>query len=40
MYRNGVSHIAITISIIVVVVAIDIITDIGNIPINANVLKK
>ena len=39
-YKNGVSQTAITISIIVVVVAIDIITGKLNIPINASVLKK
>jgi hypothetical protein len=39
-YKNGVSHKAIIISIIVVVVAIEIITDIGKIPIKAKVLKK
>lgn len=40
MYKNGVSHKAIIISIIDVVVAIEIITGILNIPMNANVLKK
>lgn len=40
IYKNGVSHKAITISIIVVVVAIDTITGNENIPINASVLKK
>ena len=40
MYKKGVSHIAITISIMVVVVAIEIITVIENIPIKAKVLKK
>ena len=39
-YKNGVSHNAITISIMVVVVAIEMITGIENMPMKAKVLKK